>query len=159
MVTNLTVIILTFLDLWFQPENSRFEACDRGSRTSWRAQLASMVPRMAGAQVLYCLVCEQAVHLGMSWKVDVHVSEFFYPVECNRAKKLTLEGSAWTGRLNVSSLSLFSFSKLNKVLDINGYTWWRVLIFLPQELQTRSDLSLTWVFVIRALCFYFSVKI
>ena len=34
----------------------------------------------------------------------VHVSELFYPVEFNRAKKPTLEGSAWTGRLNLSSL-------------------------------------------------------
>ena len=62
-------------------------------------------------------------------------------MELNRAKKPTLEGSAWTGRLNLSSLSLFSFSELNKALDTNEYNWWRVFIFLPQELQTRSDLS------------------
>ena len=62
-------------------------------------------------------------------------------MEFNRAKKPTLEGSAWTGRLNLSSLSLFSFSELNKALDTNEYNWWRVFIFLPQELQTRSDLS------------------
>ena len=30
-----------------------------------------------------------------------------------------LEGIAWTGRLNPSSLSLFSFSELNKTLDTN----------------------------------------
>ena len=49
----------------------------------------------------------------------VYVSEFFYPVEFNRAKKPTLEGSAWTGFLNLSSLSLISFSELNKALDTN----------------------------------------
>ena len=43
--------------------------------------------------------------------------------------------------LNHSSLSLSRFSKLNKALDTNEYNWWRVFIFLPQELQTRSDLS------------------
>ena len=49
-------------------------------------------------------------------------------MEFNRAKKPTLEGSAWTGRLNLSSLSLFSFSELNKALDTNEYSWWRVFI-------------------------------
>ena len=44
-------------------------------------------------------------------------------------------------RLNQSSLSLFRFSELNKALGTNEYNWWRVFIFLPQELQTRSDLS------------------
>ena len=53
-----------------------------------------------------------------------------------------LEGSAWTGHLNLSSLSLLLFSELNKALDTNKYNWWRVLIFLPLELQTRSDWSL-----------------
>ena len=62
-------------------------------------------------------------------------------MEFNRAKKPTLEGSDWTGRLNLSSLLLFSFSELNKALDTNEYNWWRVFIFLPQELQARSDLS------------------
>ena len=112
---------------------------------------------------------------------QVDVSEFFYPVEFNRAKKPTLEGSAWTGLacvasvsnrviartlplprhsfffcscssfldeprektldtqartglLNLSLLSLFSFSELNKALDTNEFNWWRVFIFLPQEL-------------------------
>ena len=66
---------------------------------------------------------------------------FFYPVEFNRTKKpTTLEGSAWTGRLNLSSLLLFWFSELNNALDTNEYNWWRVFIFLSQELQTRSDL-------------------
>ena len=45
-------------------------------------------------------------------------------------------------RLNHSSLSLSRFSKLNKALDTNEYNWWRVFIFLPQELETRFDLSL-----------------
>ena len=44
-------------------------------------------------------------------------------------------------RLNHSSLWLSRFSKLNKALDTNEYNWWRVFIFLPQELETRSDLS------------------
>ena len=44
-------------------------------------------------------------------------------------------------RLNHSSLSLSQFSELNKALDTNEYNWWRIFIFLPQELQTRSDLS------------------
>ena len=42
---------------------------------------------------------------------------------------------------SLSSLSLFSFSELNKALDTNKYNWWRVFIFLPQELQIRCDLS------------------
>ena len=53
----------------------------------------------------------------------------FYPVEFNQAKKATLEGSAWTTHSNLSSLSLFSFSELNKAFDTNKYNWWRVLIF------------------------------
>ena len=52
------------------------------------------------------------------------------------------EGSTWTGLFNLSSLSLLSFSELNKTLDTNDYNWWRVLIFFPLELQTRSDWSL-----------------
>ena len=76
-----------------------------------------------------------------SYTVEYTFLNFFYPVEFNRAKKPTLEGSAWTGRLSLSSLSLFSFSELNKAIDANEYNWWRVFVFLPQELQTRSDLS------------------
>ena len=76
-----------------------------------------------------------------SYTVKYTFLNFFYPVEFNRAKKPTLEGSAWTGRLSLSSLSLFSFSELNKAIDANEYNWWRVLVFLPQELQTRSDFS------------------
>ena len=45
------------------------------------------------------------------------------------------------GRFNHSSLSLSRFSELNKALDTNEYNWWRVFIFLPQELRTWSDLS------------------
>ena len=61
-------------------------------------------------------------------------------VEFDQEKKPTLKGSAWTGILNLSSLSLFSFSEPNKALYTN---WWRVLIFLPQEPQTRSDFILS----------------
>ena len=46
-------------------------------------------------------------------------------------------------RFNHSSLSLCRFSELNKALNTNEYNWWRVFIFLPQELQTRPDLSST----------------
>ena len=42
---------------------------------------------------------------------------------------------------SLSSLSLVSFSELNKALDTNEYNWWRVFIFLPQGLQIRCDLS------------------
>ena len=45
-------------------------------------------------------------------------------------------------RLNLSSLeSLFSLSELIKALKTKENNWWRFLIFLPQELHTRSDLS------------------
>ena len=53
----------------------------------------------------------------------------FYQVEFNQAQKATLEGTAWTTHSNLSSLSLFSFSELNKALDTNKYNWWRVPIF------------------------------
>ena len=51
------------------------------------------------------------------------------------------ETDAGRQRLNHSSLSLSRFSELYKALDTNEYNWWRVFIFLPQELQARSDLS------------------
>ena len=38
MLTILTVFILTFLNLWFQPENSRFEVRDCSPRRCWHAQ-------------------------------------------------------------------------------------------------------------------------
>ena len=63
-------------------------------------------------------------------------------MEFNRAKKPALEGRAWTGRLNLSSISLFSFSELNKALDTNQYTWWRVLIFLITINSVRPILGL-----------------
>ena len=45
-------------------------------------------------------------------------------------------------RLNLSSLeSLFSLSELIKALETKENNWWRFLIFLPQELHSRSDLS------------------
>ena len=48
----------------------------------------------------------------------------------------------WRQRLNLSSLeSLFSLSALIKVLETKENNWWRFLIFLPQELHSRSDLS------------------
>ena len=74
----------------------------------------------------------------LSWRLAANSSSatlsrtsfwIFYPVEFNQAKKATLEGSAWTTRSHLSSLSLFSFSELNKAFDTNKYNWWRVLIF------------------------------
>ena len=59
-------------------------------------------------------------------------------MEFNGAKKPTLEGSAWSGRLNLSSLSLFSFSELNKAIDTNEYNSWRVLIFHNSTRTTNS---------------------
>ena len=53
----------------------------------------------------------------------------FSSVEFNQAKKATLEGTAWTTHSNLSSLSLYSFSELNKALDTNKYDWWMVPIF------------------------------
>ena len=49
-------------------------------------------------------------------------------------------------RLNRALESLVTFTLLvckllNKTFDTNDYNWWRVLIFLPQEPQTLSDLS------------------
>ena len=41
MLTILTVFILTSLNLWFQPENLRFEVRDCSPRTSWHAQWLS----------------------------------------------------------------------------------------------------------------------
>ena len=48
------------------------------------------------------------------------------------------EGNAWSGRLNLSSLSLFSFSELNKAIDTNEYNSWRVLIFHNSTRTTNS---------------------
>ena len=62
-------------------------------------------------------------------------------MEFNRATKPTLEGSAWTGRFNLSSLSLFSFSELNKALNTNAYNWciqlMRLLLGLKHVLGTN----------------------
>ena len=58
---------------------------------------------------------------------QVHVSEFFYPVEFNRAKKPMLEDSAWI-TLHFHSPG---FSELNKALDTNEYN----------RTKSQSDLS------------------
>ena len=51
--------------------------------------------------------------------------------------KAAFDPGAWiSGHFHSSRLQ-----KLNKALDTNDFNWWRVLIFLPQELQTLSDLS------------------
>ena len=57
----------------------------------------------------------------------------FLPSGMQSSEEPTLEGNAWTGSLNLSSLSLFSFSELNKALDTSENNWGRVFIFLPQE--------------------------
>ena len=71
-----------------------------------------------------------------------HITMAVPPPPCPPPSPTGLEGSAWTGRLNLSSLSLLSFSEINKALDTNQYNWWRVMIFFPLERQTRSDWSL-----------------
>ena len=87
---------------------------------------------------LFIVLVDSQLLILRQLRCHVHVSEFFYPVEFNGAKKPTLEGSAWSGRLNLSSLSLFSFSELNKALDTNEYNSWRVLIFLNSTRTTNS---------------------
>ena len=62
----------------------------------------------------------------------VHVSEFVFPVEFNRAKKPTL------------ALSSFSFSEINKALDTKEHNWWRVLIFLSQQLKILAIFYWQW---------------
>ena len=56
----------------------------------------------------------------------------------HRDWEAALEPGAWISLHFHSS----PFSQLNKALDTNEYNWWRVLIFLPLERQTRSDWSL-----------------
>ena len=62
----------------------------------------------------------------------------FYPVEFNRAKKSMLENSAWI-TLHFHSPGFQNYTKC--LTQTNTTQWWRVFIVLPQELQTRSDLS------------------
>ena len=62
----------------------------------------------------------------------VHVSEFVFPVEFNRAKKPTL------------ALSSFSFSEINKALDTKEHNWWGVLIFLSQQLKILAIFYWQW---------------
>ena len=95
--------------LYICPLNQR-KAC---SRTWFSYVLLQLLPALSILLLDGQLLILRQLH----W--HVHVSEFFYPVEFNRAKKPTLEDSAWTGCLNLSSLSLISFSELNKALDTN----------------------------------------
>ena len=56
MFTNLALFILTFvnfLNLWFQPQNSRFEVRDRNSRTPWHAQWLSCCKNTSGWRPWY----------------------------------------------------------------------------------------------------------
>ena len=53
ILTILTVFILTFLNLWFQPENSRFEIRDCSPRTSWHAQWLSCCKNTSGWRPWY----------------------------------------------------------------------------------------------------------
>ena len=69
----------------------------------------------------------------------VHVSGFFYPVEFNRAKKPTLEGSAW--------ISLFNFTLL--IFRTKQGPWHKRIHLMKgsdfpstKQLETRSDLSM-----------------
>ena len=78
-------------------------------------------------------------------RCHVHVSEFLYPVEFNGAKKPTLEGSAWSGRLNLSSLSLFSFSELNKAIFHNSTRTTNSIRLILASLAKRQQFH-TWSF-------------
>ena len=49
----LPVFILTFLNLWFQPDNSRFEVRDCSPRTSWHGQWLSCCQNTSGWRPWY----------------------------------------------------------------------------------------------------------
>ena len=71
---------------------------------------------------------------------QVHVSEFFYPVEFNRAKKPMLENSAWITNEYNSVMKGFSFSfHKNYKLDP---TYPRLAIFSLRELHQTSPSAL-----------------
>ena len=52
---------------------------------------------------------------------------------------------------SLSSLSLFSFSELNKALDTNEYNWWRVFVFFPKELKLGPTYPRLAIFSLREL--------
>ena len=84
--------------------------------------------------------CSSRRSTAISWSATqpVLVFEFSCSVDFDRARKPTLEAALESQ----SSLeSLFSLSELIKVLETKENNWWRFLIFLPQELHSRSDLS------------------
>ena len=53
MIINLALLILTFLNFSFQPENLRFEVCGSSSRTSWHAQWLSCCKNTSGWRPWY----------------------------------------------------------------------------------------------------------
>ena len=53
MLAILTVFILTYLNLWFQPENSRFEVRDCSPRTSRHAQWLKCCKNTSGWRPWY----------------------------------------------------------------------------------------------------------
>ena len=100
------------------PSQSTLYICPLNQRKAWSwTRLSHVLLQLLPALSILLLDGQLLILRQLHW--HVHVSEFFYPVEFNRAKKPTLEGSAWTGCLNLSSLSLISFSELNKALDTN----------------------------------------
>ena len=100
------------------PSQSTLYICPLNQRKAWTwTWLSHVLLQLLPALSILLLDGQLLILRQLHW--HVHVSEFFYPVEFNRAKKPTLEGSAWTGCLNLSSLSLISFSELNKALDTN----------------------------------------
>ena len=88
---------------------------------NWRIPFSSTWLSEVVLQLLHTLSLALLYSQATQLHCQVHISHFFYPVEFNRAKKPTLEGSAWTWLLNLSSLSLFSFSELNNALNTNEY--------------------------------------
>ena len=100
------------------PSQSTLYICPLNQRKAWSwTRLSHVLLQLLPALSILLLDGQLLILRQLHW--HVHVSEFFYPVEFNRAKKPTLEDSAWTGCLNLSSLSLISFSELNKALDTN----------------------------------------
>ena len=83
---------------------------------------------------------------------QVDVSEFFYPVEFNRAKKPTLEGSAWTGLACVASVSN---RVIARKLERKQKKGWR-----GREREKRKRLpanptileNASWYFTVRFIC-------
>ena len=64
------------LNLWFQPENSRFEVRDRSSRTSWHAQWLSCCKNTSGWRPWYQerLVLKFPINNGSGARLEIGAS-------------------------------------------------------------------------------------